>query len=172
MVICVSARRAVSLLKEEMSSFKVRTGKLFPKNGSIIEQQQQLASSILPIVIGTPHRLRQLSSSVTSTATLSDSNDKSSTVTSSSIGGTRTLNWDYTQLVIIDNYQIPHKQYTVCTLPDTASDCMNLFKEHVYPQLCTTTSNNHRKKDLHIQQQSRSSNTRKNTKRCQIAFLN
>ena len=171
MVICVSARRAVSLLKDEMSSFKVRTGKFFPKNGSIIEQQQQLASSILPIVIGTPHRLRQLSSSVsstTSTTTLSDSNSKSS----SNNDGARTLNWDYTQLVIIDNYQIPHKQYTVCTLPDTASDCMNLFKEHVYPQLCTTTSNNHRKKDLHIQQQSRNSNTRKNTKRCQIAFLN
>ena len=154
-----------------MSSFKVRTGKLFPKNGSIIEQQQQLASSILPIVIGTPHRLRQLSSSVsstTSTTTLSDSNSKSS----SNNDGARTLNWDYTQLVIIDNYQIPHKQYTVCTLPDTASDCMNLFKEHVYPQLCTTTSNNNRKKDLHVQQQSRNSNTRKNTKRCQIAFLN
>jgi hypothetical protein len=139
----VSARRAVSLLKDEMSSFKVRTGKFFPKNGSIMEQQQQLATGVFPIVIGTPHRLRQLSVS---------------TSTSGGGGSPRTLNWDDTQLVIIDNYQIPHKQYTVCTLPDTASDCMNLLKEQVYPQLC--------------KQQSRSSNTKKSTKSCQIVFLN
>ena len=144
MVICVSARRAVSVLKEEMSSYKVRTGKFFPKNGSIIEQQQQLASSVFPIVIGTPHRLRQLSSTPTESAT------------------TRTLNWDYTQLVIIDNYQIPHKQYTVCTLPDTASDCMNLLKEHVYPQFLT-----HNRR----QRSSGCAAAKKNTKGCQIVFL-
>jgi hypothetical protein len=99
-VICVSARRAVSLLKDEMSSFKVRTGKFFPKNGSIMEQQQQLATGVFPIVIGTPHRLRQLS--VSTSATTSNSNSSSG----GSGGGTRTLNWDDTQLVIIDNYQI------------------------------------------------------------------
>ena len=158
MVICVSARRAVSLLKEEMASFKVRTGKFFPKNGSIADQQQQLASSVFPIVIGTPHRLRQLST----TTTTEDSNHSSS-----SIATTRTLNWKHTQLVIVDNYQIPHKQYTVCTLPDTASDCMNLVKEQVYPQLWMT-SRNDRKNE---QQHARNNNTKKNTRGCQIVFL-
>ena len=142
MVICVSARRAVALLKDELSSFKVRTGKFFPKNGSIQQQQEQLASTVFPIVIGTPHRLRQLSLTTDTTAVSSDAknnqNNRHATTT------TRTLNWEATQLVMIDNYPIPHKQYTVCTLPDTASDCFMLLKEQVVPQLLsasTTTSN-------------------------------
>ena len=138
MVICVSARRAVALLKDELSSFKVRTGKFFPKNGSIQQQQEQLASTVFPIVIGTPHRLRQLSLTTDTTAVSSDAknnqNNRHATTT------TRTLNWEATQLVMIDNYPIPHKQYTVCTLPDTASDCFMLLKEQVVPQLLSAST--------------------------------
>jgi hypothetical protein len=171
-IICVSARRAVSVLKEEMASFKVRTGKFFPKNGSILEQQQQLASSIFPIVIGTPHRLRQLSLLPTGATNHDHQSTLSTTGNTKNNNGTRPLNWDYTQLVIIDNYQIPHKQYTVCTLPDTASDCMNLLKEQVYPQLSSTTTAPTTAKDHRPNEPPRSSKNRKNARRCQILFLN
>ena len=138
MVICVSARRAVALLKDELSSFKVRTGKFFPKNGSIQQQQEQLASTVFPIVIGTPHRLRQLSLTTDTTAVSSDAKNNQNNRHAATT--TRTLNWEATQLVMIDNYPIPHKQYTVCTLPDTASDCFMLLKEQVVPQLLSAST--------------------------------
>ena len=158
----MSARRAVAVLKEQMSFCKVRTGKFFPKNGSIAEQQQQLATVVFPIVIGTPHRLRQLST----TTTTSGTQHQSSSISNSK---TRTLCWDYTQLVIIDNYQIPYKQYTVCTLPDTASDCMHLLQEQVYPQLVpfVSSSNTTTSTPPH-----KNNNTKKNKKGCRIVFLN
>ena len=115
-VICASARRAVSLLKHELAPLKVRTAKLFPKNGSLDEQCQSLTAASIPIAVGTPHRLRQLSSYSTSPG-----------------GKSPCLQWDHTQLVILDAF--PQKQYTVCTLPDTAAECMQLLREFVYPQL-------------------------------------
>jgi hypothetical protein len=132
-IVCVSARRAVSLLKEEIASCKVRIGKFFPKNGTIQEQQQQIQNTILPIIIGTPHRLYQLSSSLT----VSDNHDTANKKNNHMNMNGKLLRWDHTQLVIIDNYQVPHKQYTVCTLPDTAKDCMKLIHEYIYPQLST-----------------------------------
>jgi hypothetical protein len=134
---------------------KVRTAKLFPKNGSVTEQRQQLITTPIPIAVGTPHRLRQLSSAV------------SLDTTGGGAGGGGSLQWDHAQLVIIDNYIVPQKQYTVCTLPDTASECMNLLREYVCPQFVRKTTSTQpppppRKKN------SGSGNRQKG---CQIIFL-
>jgi hypothetical protein len=138
-IICASARRAVSLLKHELAPFKVRTAKLFPKNGSVQEQSLSLMAASIPIAVGTPHRLRQLSSY--------GIDEKK---------GRPCFQWDHTQLVILDAF--PQKQYTVCTLPDTAAECMHLLREFVYPQLVARVSK--RKKGASPHQRS-----------CQITFL-
>lgn len=59
-IMCMSARRAVMILKE-LTSLKCRIAKLFPKNGTVEQQTKELQSSQFPIVIGTPHRLAALS---------------------------------------------------------------------------------------------------------------
>jgi hypothetical protein len=138
-VICASARRAVSLLKHELAPFKVRTAKLFPKNGSVQDQCQTLMAGSMPIAVGTPHRLRQLSSHVPEEK-----------------NGKPCLQWNHTQLVILDAF--PQKQYTVCTLPDTAAECMHLLREFVYPQLLERGGK--KKKGASTHQRG-----------CQIAFL-
>jgi hypothetical protein len=135
-IVCASARRAVSLLKQELAPLKVRTAKLFPKNGSVQEQCQSLMTASFPIAVGTPHRLRLLSSSETK--------------------GKPCLQWDHTQLVILDAH-CSQKQYTVCTLPDTAAECMRLLHEFIYPKL--TRSGKTKKKNTSHQ------------RRCQITFL-
>jgi hypothetical protein len=135
-------------LKQELAPLKVRTAKLFPKNGSVTEQRQQLITTPIPIAVGTPHRLRQLSSAVSLDTTAAAGG-----------GGGGSLQWDHVQLVIIDNYIVPQKQYTVCTLPDTASACMNLLREYVCPQFVRKTTSTQ-------QQQPRKKNSG-----CQITFL-
>ena len=112
-VICMSARRAVAILKE-LSSLKVRVAKLFPKNGSVNEQKLQLASHAFGLAVATPHRL----------LALLDKKDDQDTA----------LNFGKTQLVILDSTR-SNKQFTVATLPDTAPHCMALLREHLLPEL-------------------------------------
>lgn len=114
-VVCISARRAVAILKE-LAPLGVRAAKLFPKNGPVSEQEQQLASAPFGIAVGTPHRLHAL---------LSNSKvDKADA----------SMSLCHTQLVVLDSY-VSNKQFTVCTLPDTTPDCMRLLKDFVVPQL-------------------------------------
>jgi len=120
LIVCISARRAVAALKE-LASLKVRAAKLFPKNGSVEEQRQQLSGAAVGLAVGTPHRLLQLM------AVAGDSDDGPQRQQ-------RLLTLDRTQLVVLD-CQLSHKQFTVCTLPDTAPHCMKLIQDSVLPQL-------------------------------------
>lgn len=108
-IVCQSARRAVEVLKE-VTDLRLRAIKLFPKNGEIHQQVAQLQKNSFALAVGTPHRL----------AALCRHDNGLSLAT--------------TQLVVLDSY-ISKKQYTVCTLPDTAADTMELLREHVLPQL-------------------------------------
>jgi hypothetical protein len=54
----------------------------------------------------------------------------------------RGVTLDQTQLVILDS-DVSNKQYTVCTLPDTAPHCMNFLNESILPQL-------QRRQDIHL----------------------
>jgi len=114
-VVCISARRAVAILKE-LAPLGVRAAKLFPKNGTVTEQEQQLASAPFGIAVGTPHRLHAL------------------LFTSKVDNADASMNLRQTQLVVLDSH-VSNKQFTVCTLPDTAPDCMRLLKDFVVPQL-------------------------------------
>ena len=59
-IICASARRAVSILKE-ISSLNVRAAKLFSKHMNIDDQIAMLESNKYSISVGTPNRLLKLS---------------------------------------------------------------------------------------------------------------
>jgi hypothetical protein len=107
-VVCISAKRAVAVLKE-LSVTKVRAAKLFAKHMNITEQAEQLRSTPFGLAVGTPNRLRALC----------DGGD---------------LSFAHTQLVVFD-CQVSNKAFTVCTLPDTAPDCMSLLRDFAVPQL-------------------------------------
>ena len=110
-VICVSARRAVQVLKE-LAPIKARAAKLFPKNGSISEQLKELADAPFGIAVGTPHRIHGLCRGEDSTA----------------------LTLRHTQLVVFDSH-LNDKQYSVLTLPDTAPSCVEFLVHSVAPEL-------------------------------------
>ena len=114
LIICVSARRAVSILKE-ISSLNVRAAKLFAKHMSIADQTAMLENNKYSIAVGTPNRLLKLCEED------EESNDTP-------------LNLDQTELIIIDSHE-DKKRYTVCTMNDTAPDLMMLFKETIIPQI-------------------------------------
>lgn len=106
-VVSLSARRAVYVLKE-LSPFNVRVAKLFPKQGSIGEQAEQMQSGSMPIAVCTPHRLLAL-------------------VEEGSVS------FSDTQLVVIDIYR-DAKKFSVDTLPDTAPHLISLLSEHVHKE--------------------------------------
>ena len=108
-IVCQSARRAVVILKE-LNDLRLRATKLFPKNGEVQQQVTQLRQNPFPLAVGTPHRLVALCAE------------------------TKGLNFQHTQLVVLDTF-VSKKQYTVCTLPDTAADTMMLLREHVLPAM-------------------------------------
>eukprot|EP00977_Amphora_coffeiformis_P023626 scaffold13853_cov147-Amphora_coffeaeformis.AAC.3 len=110
-IVAQSARRAVAVLKE-LTPLHLRATKLFPKNGEVAQQVTQLRQTPFPLAVGTPHRLAALCAE------------------------TKGLDFSKTQLVVLDTF-VSKKQYTVCTLPDTAADTMALLKDHVIPQMKT-----------------------------------
>lgn len=110
-IVCQSARRAVAVLKE-LNDLRLRVAKLFPKNAEVPQQVTQLRQSPFPLAVGTPHRLVALAQQG------------------------KGLSFEHTQLVVLDTC-MSKKQYTVCTLPDTAADTMTLLREHVLPEMKT-----------------------------------
>ena len=110
-IVCQSARRAVAVLKE-LNDLRLRAAKLFPKNAEVPQQVTQLRQSPFPLAVGTPHRLVALAQHG------------------------KGLAFEHTQLVVLDTF-VSKKQYTVCTLPDTAADTMALLREHVLPEMKT-----------------------------------
>ena len=112
LIVCLSARRAVAVLKE-LSQLKVRAAKLFAKHMSIDDQRELLQTSAFGLAVGTPHRIQALCEKE---------------------NGRSTLYLGKTKLVILDTHA-NQKGYTVCTLPDTASECMSFVREQVLPEL-------------------------------------
>lgn len=112
LIICASARRAVSILKE-ISSLNVRAAKLFAKHLTIADQTAMLENNKYSIAVGTPNRLLKLTE----------------------VNGSKEapLSLDQTELIIIDCHE-DKKRYTVCTMNDTAPDLMIFIKEAVVPQ--------------------------------------
>lgn len=107
-IVCLSARRAVQLLKD-MKPLKTRTAKLFAKHLTVQEQTEWLQQTPFGLAVGTPHRLNVLCQS-----------------------GALKLN--ATRLIVLDAHQ-DSKGFTVCTLPDTASHCMEFLKDRFLPAL-------------------------------------
>ena len=108
-IVCQSARRAVAVLKD-LTDLRLRATKLFPKNGEVQQQVTQLRLNPFPLAVGTPHRLSALCREE------------------------KGLSFSHTQLVVLDCF-VSKKQYTVCTLPDTAAETMGLLREHVIPEM-------------------------------------
>lgn len=112
LIICASAKRAVSILKE-ISTLNVRAAKLFSKHMSIADQTTMLENNNYSIAVGTPNRLLKL---------IEENEDEQAALT-----------LDQTELVVIDCFE-DAKRFTVCTLNDTAPDLMMFIKEAVIPQ--------------------------------------
>lgn len=118
LIVCVSARRSVAVLKD-LASLNIRAAKLFAKHMNVNQQRDLLAQHAYGLAVGTPHRL----------VALCNGNDAA-------------LNLKQTRLVVLDSETNP-KGFTVCTLPDTAGDCIELLRRHVIPEL-------EKRKDLKI----------------------
>ena len=110
LIVCQSARRAVSILKE-LAPSKIRVAKLFAKHMTIEEQETLLQGSTFGIGVGTPHRLLTLAR-----------------------GNSAQLSLQRTQLVILDTHVNP-KNFAVYTLPDTAPDTQQFLTEIVQPEM-------------------------------------
>lgn len=103
-LVALSARRAVEILKE-LAPLKIRAVKLFPKSGDVSAQAQQLRSTPFGLAVGTPHRLLALA-------------DEGALQPSESL------------LVLVDA-NVSGKNFTVCTLPDTAPQCAEFLRKYV-----------------------------------------
>lgn len=106
-IICISARRAVEVLKE-LAPFNVRAAKLFAKHMDIEEQKKQLESSNFGLAVGTPHRIAAL---VRQGA----------------------ITFEHTRLVVLDTFRNT-KDYAVYTLPDTVAHTRELLNDYIHPQ--------------------------------------
>jgi len=111
-VICISARRCVSVRKA-LIPMKVKCGKLFAKHLDIDEQKCMLQSQKPGIVVGTPNRIRKLC-----------------------VDGS--LSFSSTELIVIDGQEI-NGAVNVCTLNDTSTDLFSLLKEYVQCEWKVTT---------------------------------
>lgn len=105
-IICVSARRAMSVLKG-LAPLKCRCAKLFSKHMSVKDQKNMLENSTYGVAAGTPNRLLKLCSE-------------------------GALDLSSTELVVLDGQEI-HKTMNVCTLYDTAPDLMEFIRTYVQP---------------------------------------
>lgn len=106
-IICLSARRAVQLLKE-LAPLNVRAAKLFAKHITIEDQVKQLEESSFGIAVGTPHRILTLAKQ-------------------------GALSFEKTMCVALDT-ALNDKKFSVYTLPDTAPHTQALLKEFVQPE--------------------------------------
>ena len=119
-IVCVSALRAVAVLKE-ISSLNIRAAKLFAKHMNVSDQVNMLKNNSYGIAVGTPNRLLKLSQMSVANG---DSDDEDEGA----------LSLEHTELIIIDCHE-DKKKFTVCTMNDTAPDMMEFLKEAVVPQM-------------------------------------
>jgi protein CMS1 len=113
-IVCVSALRAVAVLKE-ISSLNMRVAKLFAKHMNVDDQVNMLESNSYGIAVGTPNRLLKL-------------------IQTNNEDGEGALSLEFTELIVIDCHE-DKKKFTVCTMNDTAPDMMKLIQEGVLPQM-------------------------------------
>lgn len=105
-ILCLSARRAVTVLKE-LAPFSVRVAKIFPKQGSMEEQTNQLESGSFGFAVCTPHRILSLAKQ--------DS-----------------ISFEHTELLVVDTFR-DSKMFSVDTLPDTAPHAQELL-QYIQPE--------------------------------------
>jgi len=113
-IVCISARRAVQVLKE-ISSLNCRAAKLFSKHMDIKEQTAMLSKNSYSIAVGTPNRLLKLFK----TRTEDDS---------------PALSLEFTELFVIDCHK-DNKDFTVFTMNDTAPDLMKFIQLAAVPEI-------------------------------------
>jgi protein CMS1 len=116
-IVCVSALRAVEVLKE-ISSLNIRVAKLFAKHMHVEDQVNMLKNNSYGIAVGTPNRLLKL------LQIPSDDKDDDEGA----------LSLDFTELILIDCHE-DKKKFTVCTMNDTAPDMMNFIQQGVVTQM-------------------------------------
>lgn len=107
LILAISARRAVAILKE-LAPLRIQIAKLFPKQGTCHEQATQLSETKFCVAVGTPQRIKELM-------------DRGS------------LSVKQTQLVLLDTFQ-NDKRFSVYTLPDTSTYCVDVLKDYVRPE--------------------------------------
>lgn len=107
-VLCLSARRAVALLKD-LSSLNVRVAKLFAKHMDVKDQVAMLEQNKYGIGVGTPNRCLKLVEE-------------------------GALSLERTERVLVDCHE-DGKRFTVCTMNDTAPDLMEFIHMAVLPQI-------------------------------------
>lgn len=138
LVITISARRAVELMKQLSSEIKLPICKLFAKHLKVEEQAELLCNGVggnknnnsqsngggnnkkkakyYSLAVGTPNRLLKLLQHMEGE------------------GGSPALRLNHTELIIIDCHT-DSKGWNVCTLKDTSSDLMEVLRMGVIPQL-------------------------------------
>lgn len=112
LIMCLSARRAVALLKD-LSSLNCRVAKLFAKHMDVEDQVAMLEQNSYGIAVCTPNRCLKL---------FGDGDAKGA------------LSLESTELVLVDCHE-DHKRFTVCTMNDTAPDLMKFIDIAVLPQM-------------------------------------
>mmetsp|Transcript_3495 Transcript_3495/g.3929 ORF Transcript_3495/g.3929 Transcript_3495/m.3929 type:complete len:322 (+) Transcript_3495:158-1123(+) len=112
LIMCISARRAVALLKD-LSSLNCRVAKLFAKHMDVEDQVAMLEQNSYGIAVCTPNRCLKL---------FGDGDAKGA------------LSLESTELVLVDCHE-DHKRFTVCTMNDTAPDLMKFIDIAVLPQM-------------------------------------
>ena len=152
LIVCLSARRAVEILKELSSTnkseyanggcgYKFGIAKLFAKHLTVQQQCNMLQTTTYPIAIGTPHRLVTLLSTSKNGGTAEEGDDDNENTTNNNNNNDdeTALSLKHTQLVILDCHKNT-KNYTVCTLPDTSQHVKELITKYIQPELHRTTS--------------------------------
>lgn len=127
LVVTLSARRSVELTKQ-LAALKLPVAKLFAKHLSVGEQVALLRGQggtgrpFRPpsLAVGTPGRLRTLLRHV-----VDDRPGRGE-------GGA--LRLTHAELIVLDCHE-DSKGWTVCTLPDTATELMEFLREGVVPEL-------------------------------------
>lgn len=107
-IVCVSAKRAVSILKN-IASLKITVAKLFPKHMSLPLQTKALQENSYGIAVGTPNRLLKLWEE-------------------------GAFNLEKTDFLVMDCFK-DGKDFTVCTLKDTSPDLMTFIESAVLPAM-------------------------------------
>lgn len=114
-IVCMSAIRAVELIKNECQSFGLlcKIGKLFAKHFSVDEQKAYLSGNEVRIAVGTPHRLSVL---------ISDG----------------TLSLSLLRLVVLD-LKSDAKGRNLIESNDTSKDLSLLLQDHLMKTICDET---------------------------------